>query len=283
MESNVNFAINAALIGYSRLREDYRNLGLVSKGGVDAATALDYKLEDETKAYLESSTGKPVFGEERKGDRNSEWVIDKIDGTPNFRSGLDMFGSAVTHLKGDSADIAVVVLPRKKELYLAVKGSGAYMIKLPDDFCPKDYSAISWNSENNHLKFGANKILGKKLRTTKDTDSKKIQIAADLSYENREEKLKLIARYAQEIFYAPIFGSVSYSLCQVATGKIGGYVVFDVDMNDIFSGQLLVEEAGGLTSGLDGSPVTRKTRTLVAAGNKTIHEFMLSRLNNKGK
>src|SRR3989344_6613765 len=151
MNKNITAAINAALIGYVELRGDSRNLDLISKGGVDAATALDYKLEDEARSYLKSFTGQSVFGEEKGGDRSSDWILDKIDGTPNFRSGLDMFGSAVTHLIGDSADITVVVLPRKSELYLAVRTQGAYLVRLPDGFDPKYVDRISWDLESRHL------------------------------------------------------------------------------------------------------------------------------------
>lgn len=281
MNKNITAAINAALIGYVELRGDSRNLDLISKGGVDAATALDYKLEDEARSYLKSFTGQSVFGEEKGGDRSSDWILDKIDGTPNFRSGLDMFGSAVTHLIGDSADINVIVLPRKGELYLAVRNQGAYMILLPDDFNPKDYNKISWNLKNKILEIDAVKIPSKQLITLTEINPKKLQIGADISYKNRGQKLAQVAKYASEVFYAPIFGSVAYSLCQVAAGTLGGYVIFDVDMNDIFSGQLLVEEANGVTSDLDGNPVTRETRTLVASGNKTIHEFLIKRLSEK--
>ena len=279
MEPNINAAIKAALIGYVELRADDRNLALISKGGVDAATALDYRLEDEDRSYLRSSTGESVFGEERGGDRDSSWVLDKIDGTPNFRSGLDMFGSAVTHLSGNSADITVVVLPRKSELYLAVRTQGAYLVRLPDGFDPKYVDRISWDLESRHLEPETVKISGKQLIATAETDPKKIQIGADIGYKNREQKLAQVAKYASEVFYAPLFGSASYSLCQVAAGTLGGYVIFDVDINDIFSGQLLVEEAKGITSGLDGNPITRATRTLVAAGNKAIHEFLIRKLN----
>jgi len=80
MNKNITAAINAALIGYVELRGDSRNLDLISKGGVDAATALDYKLEDEARSYLKSFTGQSVFGEEKGGDRSSDWILDKIDG-----------------------------------------------------------------------------------------------------------------------------------------------------------------------------------------------------------
>ncbi|MBI5390859.1 hypothetical protein HZB02_05165 [Candidatus Woesearchaeota archaeon] len=269
MDAILTAAINAALIGYAKLRADPKKLELISKGGVDAATPLDYQLEDETRSYLRASTGKHVFGEERGGDRNAEWIIDKIDGTPNFKSGLDMFGSAVTHLCGDSADITVVVLPKKEELYLAVKQKGTYIIHLPEGFDPTAYATIRWDLENKHLETDALKISGMRLIATPEIDPKKLQIAADIGYKDRGQKLNKVAAYASEVFYAPLFGSASYSLCQVAAGKLGGYVIFDVDMNDVFSGQLLVEEAGGITSDSRGRPVTRTTRTLVAAANKS--------------
>lgn len=274
---NINVAIHAALIGYDELRKGGIGFSLISKGDVDACTELDLKLEDRTREYIKAKTEDSVFGEERKGDRNASWILDKIDGTPNFKGGLDMFGSAVTHLNGNSADITAVVLPKQAELYLAVKGKGTHLLKLPNRVATDE---IVWNPEEKYLRLVAGEI-SKKLRTTTQTLPRDIQIGADVGYKNREEKLVQVAKYASEVFYCPIFGSASYSLCQVATGRLGGYVIFDVDMNDIFSGQLLVEEAGGVTSGLNGEPVTRETRTLVATGNKTIHDFLLKRLDSQ--
>jgi myo-inositol-1(or 4)-monophosphatase len=67
-------------------------------------------------------------------------------------------------------------------------------------------------------------------------------------------------------------------MCKVADGSLGGYVIFDVDINDIFTGPLLITEAGGIVSDEQGEPLTRKTRTLVAAGNKELHDYMLEKL-----
>ncbi|MEK6882149.1 MAG: inositol monophosphatase family protein, partial [Nanoarchaeota archaeon] len=120
-----------------------------------------------------------------------------------------------------------------------------------------------------------------RLKVSLETNIKNVQIATDLSYAGRVEKLRKMSGYAQLPFYCPMFGSASYSMCKVADGSLGGYVIFDVNINDIFTGPLLITEAGGIVSDDLGGSITRKTRTLVAASNKEIHSQLLDVLKGK--
>src|SRR3989338_4052668 len=94
LERYISIAIEGALIGREEILRQYgRKQEVFSKGGVDGYTSTDQELEEKTRTYLKKETGIDVYGEEKGGNESLEllWVIDKIDGTPNFRSGVPLF------------------------------------------------------------------------------------------------------------------------------------------------------------------------------------------------
>jgi fructose-1,6-bisphosphatase/inositol monophosphatase family enzyme len=278
MRSETWAAIRAALLGAGELlRTSGTHIPLIPKGGVDAATRMDIELEERARIELNAITGVACFGEEFGGNRTDHdlWVLDKIDGTPSWRAGLPTYGSSIARLKGDEGVINAICLPREHALYVAERGLGAVRIRVDfeswatDDIGLADAVFAMWRAR------GAGVT---KLETTEQTNPAELLIAADISYRDRLPKLARIARYAAEVFYCPILGSASYSMCQVAAGALGAYWIDGVDINDLYPGALLVEEAGGVVSDLTGHPLTRESTSIVASANPTVHEFLLARL-----
>ena len=84
------------------------------------------------RAILEVLDGAPeafnVISEESEYmDRHSEytWVVDPLDGTSNFASGLPWFGVIIALFKGDTPVMGGMYLPVDQQLYLAEAGGGA--------------------------------------------------------------------------------------------------------------------------------------------------------------
>jgi len=142
LDSLIPIAIEAALQGFFEVKEaSGKPMILEDKGGCDACTYWDNHLEDVTKALFEKKTPEiTVFAEETKDRNDSQWtrkqhklwILDAIDGTPNFKDGLPQWGKAVAYLEGDECLINAIAIPSENALYVAQKGKGAFMINLLD-------------------------------------------------------------------------------------------------------------------------------------------------------
>ncbi|MEK6883972.1 MAG: inositol monophosphatase family protein, partial [Nanoarchaeota archaeon] len=128
LERYLSIAVEGALLGRDEMLRQYgKKQELFSKGGVDGYTLTDQELEERTRDFLRRENGIEIYGEEQGGNENAEllWVIDKIDGTPNFRSGVPLFGSAVSLLKGNKCLVTAIYLPALDEMYSGCKDFGS--------------------------------------------------------------------------------------------------------------------------------------------------------------
>lgn len=251
--SDLQKAIAAARLGGKAALSRYgKPLASHSKGGVDFYTEADLAAERAARGYLGNNSSYPVFGEEEGGDRKAQklWVLDGIDGSPNWRAGIPLWGTMLCLLDGPFARVCAFYLPALGGLYYAERGKGTFRAGRP----------------------------ARRLRVTRETDPTKLLIATDVGYKGREWKLDKLKRIVQEVRYAPVYGSAAFSLVSVAEGRLGGDVIWDVDINDTCAGALLVEEAGGLAVNERGERFSRQDRTLIAAGNEAIKDFMLERM-----
>jgi len=105
----------------------------------DFCTAID--IENETlitRAIQQRFPHHVVIGEESTGTQNPElltdkptWIIDPVDGTTNFASGAPFTCVSIGFCNGGEPVLGVIYAPATKELYLAIKGRGAYRNGIP--------------------------------------------------------------------------------------------------------------------------------------------------------
>lgn len=168
-------------------------------------------------------------GEYTKPPRDTKvrcWVIDPIDGTNNFVRGLfPIFGISIAFAMGGEAVAAGVSLPGRGAMLLAERGSGATM-----------------NGQRLQVS------------TTKRLAESRIDFDLGGSPEHRSfiDKTREIVQRAGQL---RCFGSAVASIAQVATGDIDAYIHMTLSPWDYAAAQLLVEEAGGICSRHDGSPL----------------------------
>lgn len=76
------------------------------------------------------------YGEEtgQTGNQEVKWLVDPLDGTTNYLSGLDQFAISIALLNGQQLEIGVVYKPMADEFFCAVRGQGA---KHNDDVLPR--------------------------------------------------------------------------------------------------------------------------------------------------
>jgi len=193
-----------------------------------------------------------IFSEESGGNIGKEytWIIDPLDGTTNYILGLPFFSVCLALLKGQEPILGIVFNPVTKELYLAEKGKGAY-------------------------------LNGRKIKVNKISN-----LSRTLLIFNRGKDLKGGIKVLAKIISLSrartirAFGSGHLELCQLALGKVEGYISKDPTCYDSIAGALIVNEAGGKTTDFKGNKFTIYSPSLLVTNGK-IHNKILKLINKK--
>ena len=190
-------------------------------------------------------------------DNKSEytWIIDPLDGTSNFASGIPWFGVLITLFRGNQPEMAGAYLPISGDLYFAEKGKGAVKndnpFSLPADKALKDslFAFCVDYTEDQHF-------LDKGLDT-----------------------YNFIAQHSRNIRSTNSLVDFLY----VAEGKFGGVMNLFTKVWDISGLGLIISEAGGVMKNVNGNDIhfsiskdLSKENFPVIAGNKKIVEQILS-------
>jgi len=220
--------------------------------GFDPVTEADRNAEVIIRKLItERFPDHGIIGEEH-GDENTDarycWVIDPIDGTRAFISGLPSWGCLVG-LKIDGAPVAGMMhQPFTEETYLAL-GSGSYLL---------------------------HKGGSKKLETTtteKLSDAILMATAPELFTGERNARFAAVSGAARLTRY----GFDCYGYAMVAAGNIDIVVESGLKPFDIVALIPIIEQAGGRMTNWDGGPAEAGGR-IVAAGNAKLHDLALRRI-----
>lgn len=171
-------------------------------------------------------------------DREYTWVIDPIDGTANYARGIDSCCISVALKQGDDVVMGVVYSPWRDEMYSAEKGRGAFLNGEP--------IRVSDRSMENSIMCCALSVYTKQFS----------QVCSDI----------VLELYPQ-INDVRRFGSAAMELCYTAAGKCELYFEIRLQPWDVSAGILILEEAGGKASNLDGVHPRFTGPDLVCAAN----------------
>ena len=176
------------------------------------------------------------------------WIVDPIDGTTNFVHGFPFFAVSIALARKGQVIVGVVYDPVRDELFVAERGKGAYL-------------------RGKRLKVSAERTLGESLLATGNpADPAMLRLnvheASALVYKSRNLR---------------VCGSAALHLAYVAAGRLSGFWEHGLNAWDVAAGSLLVEEAGGHVSAMNGEPFDLRVRD-VAASNGLIHEDLLAAL-----
>ena len=190
-----------------------------------------------------------MLGEEggtRPGTSGRRWIVDPLDGTTNYAHGLPIFAVSIALEVSGRVALGVVYDPNRDELFVAERGAGA------------------WLGER-RLAVSATPVLNESL------------IATGFPYDVREtadNNAREFAAFTQRAQGVRRMGSAVIYLSYVAAGRIDGYWELRLGSWDVAAGALLVEEAGGRVTALDGGPLDLDAPAVVAS-NGRIHDEML--------
>jgi myo-inositol-1(or 4)-monophosphatase len=182
----------------------------------------------------------------RDGTSGVRWIVDPLDGTTNYAHGFPHFGVSIgVEVDGERA-VGVIYDPIRDELFSAVRNGGAFL----------NGAAISV-SETRELE---RSLLG----TGFAYDVHRAEID-NLDYFGRFLKRAQAVRRA---------GSAALDLAYVACGRFDGFWELNLHPWDVAAGLLLVDEAGGRTTDLQGGPPPASGKAIVAS-NGPLHPQLL--------
>jgi myo-inositol-1(or 4)-monophosphatase len=203
------------------LKEDQYNI----------VTAADVQSEAALISHISATFPAHSFLAEESGllQRNSTdlWIVDPLDGTSNFAAGLPWFGVLAAHVTNGTPDVAVMHLPITGETYCAIRGQG----------CTKN---------------------GTMVQVTASTSLHEVLWAYGMddpgegpTAEEKQQVLLRILRSARNVRATNCLLDAAYT----AEGRLGGMLNWSCRAWDVAAPSLIVEEAGGRYTTLDGTPI----------------------------
>jgi myo-inositol-1(or 4)-monophosphatase len=222
----------------------------------DLVTEVDKGVEQAVKSAILSRFPDHGFvGEEGGGgwDREYTWVLDPLDGTTNFAHTLPNFVCSLACYRGQEGQVAAIYDPNRDELFVACRGGGATLNGAPIKVDP-----------------------AARLRES--------LIGTNLMWDMRDDRfhnLPGLQELGKNVRGIRSLGAAALELAYVACGRYSGFVQYRLAPWDFGAGALIVAEAGGAVTQLDGSPLDIQTGCSVVASNGRIHQEMLSYLQRK--
>jgi len=249
--------IGAARKAGRRLARDFgevAELQVSKKGPADFVSAADMKAEEILVEELSKARpGYGVLAEERglvEGtDKTHTWIVDPLDGTTNFLHGLPHFAVNIALEREGTVVAGVTYNPATNELFWTEKGKGAF-------------------------------LNDKRLRVAARRQLIDCILATGIPFagcQGHGQFLKELHQVSQRVAGVRRFGSAALDLAYVAAGRFDGYWERGLKAWDVAAGGLMVLEAGGTISSMDGEKFDPREGTVCAA-NLEIHPLMLERL-----
>lgn len=181
------------------------------------------------------------------------WIVDPLDGTANYVHGLQSFAVSIA-LRSSGRTVAGTVFdPILNECYSATAGAGSTRNRQPirPSLCRRlDQAMVAASFSPNITR-----------------DSLEVTRFLDVL-----EQCQSIRR----------LGSCALNLCYVAAGRLDAYWTTSVKAWDAAAGILLVEEAGGVVSNLQGGPFDLDNPEFIAAATPELHAELLEILGSSG-
>lgn len=252
-EDLLETAIAAARAGAEVVTRYFRDADLEvrRKGENDFVTQADKESEAAILSVIrERFPDHRILAEEGggAGDGHGEhqWLIDPLDGTTNFLQGLPVYCVSVACRRGDEILVAAIEDPEGKNVFTATRGGGAF-----------------WN--------------GRRMETSRREGLKGAFLATGYPFRALStldcylDIFRDVFRQAKAIRRC---GSAALDLAYTAAGVYDGFFEFRLSPWDIGAGILLVHEAGGVVSDLDGAQGYFRGGNVVAGGGEVQRELL---------
>jgi myo-inositol-1(or 4)-monophosphatase len=233
--------------------QDYaaRGFQIAHKGRINLVTEADLASERHIKRLITSHyPNHRILAEESGLSLHSSdeycWIIDPLDGTTNFSHGFPCYAVSIgVEYKGRSV-AGVIYDPTRDEMFAAESGAGAT-------------------------------CNGQRIQVSDVERLEKSLLVSGFPYDVRERMGEYLPAWREFLRHAQgvrRFGAAAIDMAYVAIGRVEGFWEHGLNAWDTAAGWIIVEEAGGRVTKLDGSPFDNHTPSLLCTNGK-IHDEML--------
>src|SRR6516164_402667 len=221
---------------------------------IDLVTEADHESEAAVIDILQRAfPDHAILSEEGGGSSDAvsehRWIIDPLDGTTNFAHSFPQFCISIGYERRGRIQLAVILDALKRELFVARRSGGAWLNRKP---------------------------IGVSHVRTLDMSL----LATGFPYDRRERRRFYLCFW--EAFMLRTHGvrrtgSAALDLAWVACGRVDAFWEFGLKPWDVAAGSLLVEEAGGHVSNMDGTTLDISGAQIIAS-NGWLHQQMVETL-----
>lgn len=229
-----------------------RAIRVSKKGRIDLVTEVDVEVERAFRAMVaERFPDHDVLGEEfgatggRAPSRHC-WIFDPLDGTTNYAHGLPIFCASLGLEVDGQLELGAVYDPWRRELFTAERGGGAF-------------------------------LNGQPLRVSEAPTLLDALLVTGFPYNVHETAAPVVELFGEFLARAQAvrrLGSAALDLCYVAAGRMDGFWEERLKPWDVAAGALIVQEARGQVTAIDGGAFDVRKASLIAS-NGRIHEEMV--------
>lgn len=216
-------------------------------------TDLDRRAEELIVRQLQAAfPGDGLLAEEGsrlQSESGYRWIVDPLDGTTNYVSGLPHFAVSLACVREDESLVGVVHAPVSAETFKVAKGSVA--------MGPDGPLSVSRTAALNKAVILLNKCY----------------LPASVLWESTSNLLGNIRAFRY-------LGCISLDICYVAAGRVDGLVLLPATPWDVAAGLAVLEASGAAYAGLDGHPVRVDQKTGLVASAPDLMDPLLSLINS---
>ena len=251
-------ASEAVRRGGNILRERFGKQKQISyKGRIDPVTDVDIASEKAVMEVIrESFPDHDIITEESNLTLSGSpvrWIIDPLDGTVNYAHDHPMVAVSIGVEVNGVMEVGVVYNPIREEFFRAVRGEGAFMNDQP-------------------------------IHVSRVETLERSLLATGFPYDIRENPRNNLAHFAHMAVTAQAVrrdGSAALNLCYTAMGRFEGYWELIIAPWDVAAGGLIVTEAGGKVTDLQGDEFSVYKRRIIAS-NGLIHDALVREIQAVG-
>ncbi len=211
------------------------------KGTINLVTEVDLECERLiTESLRAEFPGHNVVGEEGTDTRTGSgytWYIDPLDGTTNYAHGVPVFGPSIALTHNGEPVAGAVYDPMRDELFSAVKGGGAY-------------------------------LNGRRIHVSSADHLDRALLATGFPYEIRTLEKNNMANFNRVALHCQAIrrcGAAAIDLAWTACGRFDGFWEQYLYAWDMATGALLVTEAGGVVTSMNGEKLDLLGKHICAA------------------
>ncbi|EJM99374.1 inositol monophosphatase family protein [Phyllobacterium sp. YR531] len=253
----LNVMVQAAMKAGRSLARDFgevQNLQVSLKGPGDYVSQADKKAEEIIFAELKRARPDYSFLMEESGaiegnDGQHRWLVDPLDGTTNFLHGIPMFAVSIALERQGQIVAGVIFNPAMDELYTAERGGGAFL------------------NDRRLRVSGRTKLVDSIIGTG----------VPHLGRGDHGNYLLQLRNIMGEVSGVRRMGAAALDLAYVAAGRFDGFWEDGLNPWDIGAGIIMIREAGGYVTDLNGGQDVVESKAIVA-GNEAVQKALVKAL-----